>query len=71
MLDRHSRGGPASLRELPDWSHLMQDDPRLTRPEDRYEGVFTKALGKFASISIFLVFFALVGFAIAKLMPYR
>ena len=48
----------------------MTEDPRLISPEKRYEGFFTRMLGRIASVAIFLAFFALIGFMIAKLMSW-
>ncbi len=49
----------------------MSEDPRLTRPEDRYEGPLVRVLGRFAGVAIFLAFFSLIAFIILKLLGWR
>jgi len=44
----------------------MSEDPRLKSPEERYEGPFTRALGKILKLATFGVGMAIVAFLILR-----
>ena len=46
----------------------MATDPRLVKPEDRYEGPLLRFLGRIVGISTFAVFFGVIVFPLLKLI---
>lgn len=46
----------------------MTEDPRHKSPEERYEGPFTRTLGKILKFATLAVGFAVVGFLILRFL---